>query len=73
MRPSHHETGPYNMPITLINYFKIVSDCFKVISNHSKTIKSNYFKIISNHFNVISEHLKTKNVNWASPIKIVLL
>ena len=30
-----------------------MSNRFKVISNHSKTIKSNYIKIISEHFNVI--------------------
>ena len=38
MRPSHHETDPYNQPITLINNFKILSDCFKVISNYSKKL-----------------------------------
>ena len=59
MKMSHHEMGPYNQSIFLIDYFKIVTDRLKVISNHSKTIKKYYFIIISDHFNVISNHFKT--------------
>ena len=58
--------GPYNS-IILINYFKIVSNRFKVISYYSKTIKSNYFKILSNHFNVISEYFKAKKCILSQP------
>ena len=65
MRPSHNETGPYNQLIEIeIAYFKIASDCFKVISNHSKTMKSAYLKSVSDHF-------RTKSVYWASSTDIV--
>ena len=47
MRPSHHETSPYNdtsKPISLSDHIKIVSDHFKIISDNFKTIKSHHFK-----------------------------
>ena len=37
----------------MINY-KLSSPRFKVVSNHSKTIKSEYFKVESDHFNIIT-------------------
>ena len=39
-----------------------MSNCLKVISNDSKTIKGKYIKIISEHFNVKNNYFKTKNV-----------
>ena len=36
--------------ISLVDYLKTINDRFKLISNHSKTIKSDYFNIVSNHF-----------------------
>ena len=52
--------SPWDAPIWLVVYFlsdqfKIINDYFKIISYHSKTIKSNHFKL-QVHFKFVSDH-----------------
>ena len=47
MRSSHYETEQYNLQISLIDYYKTVSDRVNDIRNHSRTIKTDYIIIVT--------------------------